>query len=314
MKGLVRDPSRPSGVAVADLPDPGRLGPQEVLVRMRLTPINPADRLVIGGHYAPLDGLPQVVGAEGMGVVEAIGTEVASVAPGQRVILLSRGNWVEWRCVQATQLLVVPDALPDMQAAILRINPATAMGLLDRLGLTRGDWLIQNGAGSSVAGWVRRLAARKGLRMLNIVRGEGLGEVPDAVVMDGDDLAARVAVVTGGREPLGALDAVAGAATGRLAQCLAPNGTLLVYGHLSGEPCTIPSTFLTTKSLNLHGFTLRSFEADESVAQRVARYAELASLAIEDPEPIASVFALDQIDVALAPERGRPRGRILLAP
>lgn len=313
MKGLVRDPARPSGVAVADLPDPGHPGPDEVLVRMRLAPINPADRLVIGGHYAPLGGLPEVIGAEGMGVVEAIGTEVTSVVPGMRVILLSRGNWVEWRCVTATQLLVVPDALPDAQAAILRINPATAMALLDRLALPSGDWLIQNAATSSVAGWVRRLAARQGLRTLNVVRGDGLRGAPGVVLTDGDDLADRVAAMTEGRGASGALDAVAGVATGRLAQCLASNGTLLVYGHLSREPCTIASTLLTTRSLNLHGFTLRSFEAGEDVARRTARYAELASLAVEDPEPIAEIFALDQVDAALVSARGRPGGRVLLA-
>lgn len=281
---------------------------------MRLMPVNPADRLVIGGHYTPLDGLPEVIGAEGMGVVEAIGAEVTNIAQGMRVILLSRGNWVEWRRVAATQLLAVPDNLPDTQAAILRINPATALGLLHRLALSPGDWLIQNAATSSVAGWVRRLTARQGLRTLNVVRGGDLGGGPDIVLADGDDLADRVAEITEGRGLSGALDAVAGAATGRLAQCLAPNGRLLVYGHLSGEPCVIPSTLLTIKSLDLHGFTLRSFEADEGIARRAARYAELAALAAEDPEPIAGIFALGQIDAALSLARGRPEGRILLAP
>src|SRR3546814_5818658 len=71
------------------------------------------------------------------------------------------------------------DALPDTQAAILRVNPATAAHLLDRLALSPGDWLIQNAATSSVAGWVRRLAAGRGIHILNVVRAAQRGDGPD---------------------------------------------------------------------------------------------------------------------------------------
>jgi NADPH:quinone reductase-like Zn-dependent oxidoreductase len=107
----------------------------------------------------------------------------------------------------------------------------------------------------------------------------------------------------------GALDAVAGEATGRLAHCLATHGNLVVYGHLSGAPCTIPSALLTTKSLNLHGFTLRAAEAGEAPRYLAARYAELAALAVDNPEPVAGTFTLRDIDAALA---ATGRGRILL--
>lgn len=311
MKGLVRDPARPSGVAVADLPDPGRPGPGEVRVRMRLAPVNPADRLAIAGRYAPRGGLGDILGAEGLGAVDAIGDGVMDVALGQRVILLSRGNWVEWRRVPAAEVLAVPDMLPETQAAMLRINPATAMRLLDRLALSRGDWLIQNAATSSVAGWVRRLAVGRGLRTIDVVRSNSPDAGSGGMLADGDDLAERVAEVTEGQEVAGALDAVAGTATGRLADCLAANGTLVVYGHLSGAPCVISSALLTTKSLTLHGFTLRAAEAGEAPKYLAARYAELAALAAADPEPVAGIFALGDIDAALA---ATGRGRILLRP
>ncbi|MBM0171264.1 zinc-dependent alcohol dehydrogenase family protein [Altererythrobacter sp. C41] len=312
MKGIVRDPSSPLGAAVVDLPDPPDPGLVEVLVRMRLAPINPADRLVIAGRYAPPEGLPDVIGAEGMGIVEAIGGNVSALTPGMRVILLSRGNWSEWRCVPAADLIVVPDALPDAQAAILRINPATAAHLLDRLALSCGDWLIQNAAGSSVAGWVRRLAARRGVRTINVVRGTTPAASSEIFLNDGDDLADRVLEMAKS-QPVGALDAVAGTATGRLAQCLAATGALLVYGHLSGEPCSIPSTLLTTKSLNVRGFTLRTAEAAEDPLRRARRYEELGALAEQEPEPIAGIYPFDQLETALAAAANKPGGRVLLS-
>src|SRR3546814_5362193 len=147
---------------------------------------------------------------------------------------------------------------------------------------------------------MRRLAAGRGIHILNVVRAAQRGDGPDIFLTDGDDLADRVIAIAG-RQPKGALDAVAGTATGRLARCLASNGTLLVYGHPSGDPCEIPSTPLTTKSLNLNGFPLRAAEANAGAARRVARYAELAARAIRHPEPIGALHGFGHLDAALAP-------------
>src|SRR3546814_17346915 len=104
MRAIVCDRMRPSGAAVIDLPDPPGPGPGEVLVRMRFAPVNPADRLVIAGSYAPPGGLPEVIGAEGMGVVEAVGRAGSTVVAGTRVILLSSGYWAGGRGRSAAQL------------------------------------------------------------------------------------------------------------------------------------------------------------------------------------------------------------------
>ena len=191
------------------------------------------------------------------------------------------------RLLPAADLLPVPADLPDAQAAMLRINPATAARLLLRLGLAPGARLIQNAPRSSVARWVRRLAARDGIEL-------------------GDD--------EGGQPADAALDAVAGEETGRLAGRLAPGGVVLVYGHLSGRPCAIPSTLLTSRGLTVAGFSLRPAEALDAPGARAALYADLAMLAAAAPEPVAATFPLELVERALAAaaERGRA-GRILLA-
>jgi len=308
VKAIIRDGGARSGLALADLPEPARPARGQVLVRMKLAPINPADRLAAAGNYAPLDGLAGPLGAEGMGVVEEVGVGVAGLAPGDHVILLSRGNWAERRLVAAAEVLPVAAALPPAQAAILRINPATAFHLLASLDLAPGDWLILNAAGSSVARWVRRLAARNGVRTLNVVRAGPAGEEGGLWLVDGDDLATRAGPAAGGAPIHAALDAVAGASTGGLAACLAPGGRLLVYGHLSGQPCAIPSALLTTKGLRVQGFSLRPVEAH--VPDLAALYADLATLAAKDPEPIAAILPMAEVEAALAQP---PRGRVLLA-
>lgn len=278
---------------------------------MALAPINPADLLTVAGRYAPVREAGTCVGAEGTGRVQEVGAGVSAVAPGDRVMLLSRGNWIGWRIVPIAEVLRVPDSLPDAQAATLRINPATAWRLLDWLALKPGDWLAQNAAGSSVARWVRLIAVRRGLNVLDVVRSP---MADGGAIVDGDELEARAATASGGAPIRGALDAVAGEATGRLAACLAVSGRLAVFGHLSGQPCSISSTVLTTRMLTLGGFSLRPAEQADSRDRLEALYSELAALMTKAPEPVAAVYPLSALHDALgaAAASGR-RGRVLLA-
>jgi NADPH:quinone reductase-like Zn-dependent oxidoreductase len=297
------------GVRLVQLPYPAVPGPREVLVQMTLAPINPADRLLIEGRYH--DASSDIIGAEGVGQVEAVGPEVEDLAPGDRVIPMTRGNWCTHRLVRRQDLVRVPADLPDEQAAMLRINPATAFRLLRRAGLERDQWLVQNAGCSSVARWVRLLAQRQGIRVVNLVRSPDPKAGP-LFLVDGPDLSSRVRETTQGQAPMAALDAVAGDATARLADCLASDGRLIVYGHLSGQPCEIPSMLLTSRGLRVSGFSLRRDEAADPV-ELAPLYATLAAIAARAPEPIAETFPIEEIASALDPaaKSGR-RGRILL--
>ena len=52
------------------------------------------------------------------------------------------------------------------------------------------------------------------------------------------------------------IDAVAGAATGHLAECLCESATLVSYGRMSGEPCGVQADALVFRDLTLRGFWL----------------------------------------------------------
>ena len=65
----------------------------EVRVRILASPVNPSDLLYVRGHYAGIEAqLPEPVGFEGVGIVDALGPQVLGCVPGQRVAVLnSRG-------------------------------------------------------------------------------------------------------------------------------------------------------------------------------------------------------------------------------
>ena len=306
----VGDPPRAEPLA-----SPAPPGPDELVIAMKLAPVNPADLLTIEGRYSLAPELPFVMGAEGVGEVVAAGAAVTEVAVGDYVLPLSRGNWAGVRTLRADEVLKAPGGLPLEQLAMLRINAATAWRLLDQARLEAGDWVIQNAAGSAVAQLVRLLARKRGLRVVDVVREETAAAGAPSRLVDGPDLAARVGGLVGRGAVKLALDCVGGAATGRLAGCLAPGGTLAVFGHLSGRPCEIPSTLLTGRQLLVRGFSLRPAEAADTREDMARILEEMAEL-LRPPAahlPVRAVLGLSALDEALALARSRGTGRVLLA-
>src|SRR5437588_2173217 len=178
-----------------EVPDVGAPAAGEVVFDVLLFPINPADVSFCRGTYRLKPPLPATPGAECVGRVTAVGAGVSDVKPGDLVINLQRENWAQQRRVKADDVVVVPSGMDLRQAAMLRINPPTALLLLtDVVALKPGDWVIQNVANSAVGRLVIRLARARGLKTVNVVRRESLvGELEalgaEACVVDGATLA-----------------------------------------------------------------------------------------------------------------------------
>src|SRR5216110_2524573 len=174
-----------------DGPDVGAPGAGEVVFDVLLFPINPADVSFCKGTYRLKPVLPATPGAECIGRVTAVGAGVAHVKPGDLVINLQRENWTQKRRVKGDDVIPVSPRMDLRQAAMLRINPPTALLLLtDIVALKPGDWLIQNVANSAVGRLVIPLARARGFKTVNVVRRESLhGELTalggDVAVVDG---------------------------------------------------------------------------------------------------------------------------------
>ena len=67
-----------------EVDDVGAPGPEEVVIEIQAFPINPADLLTITGAYAVRPRLPATLGAESVGRISAVGSEVTQVAAGDR--------------------------------------------------------------------------------------------------------------------------------------------------------------------------------------------------------------------------------------
>jgi trans-2-enoyl-CoA reductase len=258
----------------------------EAIVKMRAAPINPADLNQIEGKYPIRAELPATPGFEGAGVVIDIGANVTNVAPGALVILPHNvGTWRDAVAVKADELVVAPAGIEPVDAAMLKINPMTAWRLLhDYVDLEKGDWLIQNAANSAAGRAVIQIAHELGYKTVNIVRRAELidelhAEGGDVVLVDGENLREEVKAATSGAPIRLGLNAVGGESALRLANCLAPESTLVTYGAMSLQPLKIPNGLLIFKDLRFRGIWINKWYDNATIQERMDAFRPLFEMA-----------------------------------
>lgn len=316
-----------SVLQVRDLPMP-EPGVGQVRVRMIASPINPSDLLTVRGTYGRAPKLPATPGYEGVGVIDATGPGllklIRGLKPGRRVAVLNSGggNWADYVVLSARNVVPLPDAIPDEQAASFFVNPATALVMTRQvLRVPRGAWLVQTAAGSALGRMIIRLARHEGYRTINLVRRrEQVGELKqlgaDEVICTSDeDVAERVQAITNGQGVPFALDCVGGATGLAAALALASGGKMLVYGTLSEEPISVPPRLLIAGQKSIAGFWLSEWAKEQGVWSMLKLFREIKKMMIAGilTTPVGSTFSLDQIAEAVrqAEQPGR-QGKVLL--
>src|SRR5262249_1767763 len=249
-------------VKAVDIPDVGAPAAGEVVIALEASPINPYDLLMIAGGYGYRPRLPAIMGTEGVGRVVAVGAGVKHVKEGDRTLgPFLHPTSAERIKTDAPWLRPLPPG--DIhQFAMMGVNPPTAYLLLtDIVQLPRGAWVIQNGANSGVGRATVAIAQSLGLRTVNVVRrDEVVAEMKalggDVVLLDGPDLAKRVATGTGHAPITLAPDGVPDIAQRNLINDPAESGVVLPYGETSRKPMVVnPGSFIFKKQ-TIHGFWL----------------------------------------------------------
>jgi trans-2-enoyl-CoA reductase len=307
----------------AEVADVGAPAADEVVFDVLAFPINPADLWFCRGSYRLKPPLPATPGAECVGRVTAVGAAVKHVKPGDLVINLQRENWAQKRKVKGDDAIPLPAGIDLRQAAMVRINPPTAeLMLSDFVTLKGGDWVIQNVANSAVGRLAIVLAHQHGLRTVNVVRRPELDSElkqlgADLVIVDGDDLAARVERETGGASIKLGLEAIGGTATGRICDCVATDGTVVHYGSMSGQDPEVARSNFIYRGVKLTGFMLGRFLARRSAPKIREIYAALAAQVMDGKlsAPVDTVYPIEKIKEALAhADKGGRNGKILVSP
>jgi len=235
------------------------------------------------------------------------------------------GTWRQQVVVPAERIAVTfPSEGDPKQMAMIMANPPTAWLLLKTVvDLEPGDWLIQNAANSAVGQYTMQLAGIYGFKTVNVVRRDGLedmiaGAGGDVCAVDGPDLGERVKAATGGADVKLGIDAVAGAATQHLADCLADNAVIANYGLLSGEPCHLSPNDIIFRNISLRGVWLSQWLKGRGSTPelRAAVYEELRGYILDGRmhAEIEATYPLEQIKEAVAHALRPRRGKVLVLP
>ena len=293
----------------------------EAVVKMSAAPINPADLNQIEGKYPVRPELPATPGFEGAGIVVESGAQVKGLTSGALVILPHNiGTWRDAVAVKAEELVVVPEGIEPVQAAMLKINPLTAWRLLhDYVVLQKGDWLIQNAANSAAGRDVIQIAHELGFKTVNVVRRSELvdelrAESADVVLVDGDNLREEVKSASGGASIRLGLNSVGGDSALRLANCLAPGGTLVSFGAMSLQPLKIPTGLLIFKDLRFRGIWINKWYDNATPSERMAAFGPLFDMARRGllKTKVEKTYSLNEVKAAVAhAAQGKRSGKIV---
>jgi NADPH2:quinone reductase len=231
----------------------GDPGPGEVRLRHRYIAVNYIDVYYRVGRY-PLQ-LPNGLGSDAVGIVEAVGAGVHSVRVGDRVgyLLGPQGAYSDVRVVPAEVLIPLPDDISDLTASTLMMKGLTVQYLFRQVFPLKGGETIlfhaaAGGVGLIACQWARAI----GVTMIGTVSSDEKAEIAKAngcahtIVSTREDVAKRVRELTGGKGVPVVYDSVGKDTLQASLDSLQVRGTLVSNGTTSG-PVVIDTMTLAVK-------------------------------------------------------------------
>ncbi len=270
----------PEQMKLADV-SVGEPGPGEIRIRHQACGLNFIDVYQRTGLY-PMQ-LPQTLGMEAAGIVEAVGAGVTHLKVGDRAAYASNppGAYSEARVMPAKCVVVLPAAITFETGAAMMLKGLTAQYLLKRSlpveGLEKGDFVLFHAAAGGVGLIACQWAKALGLQLIATVGSDAKCKLAlehgaaHAINYTSEDFVARVKAITGGKGVKVVYDSVGKDTFDRSLDCLRPFGLMVSFGNASGPvPPFAPgilggkgSLYVTRQTLFTH---IATREATQSMA------------------------------------------------
>jgi NADPH:quinone reductase-like Zn-dependent oxidoreductase len=275
-----------------EVPDPIP-GPGEVRLRLLASALNHLDLFVLEGLPGLKLAFPHIGGADGVGVVDALGPGVAGWSPGQNVVFdpgLScgkcpfclqgeqslcasfgilgehrSGTFAEFVCVPAVNLAPAPEHLNDEEAAAFPLTWLTAFRMLFTRGrLAPGESVLIHGIGSGVSLAALQMAKAAGAVIYVTSSSDGKLERAKALGADAginytrDRVEKSVQGLTGGAGVDLVVDSVGAATWMASLKCAKKGGRIVTCGATSGPNPAEEIRLVFWKQLSILGSTMGS--------------------------------------------------------
>jgi len=253
-----------------DVPTP-EPGEGEARVKIHAVGVNFIDIYHRIGRYQGT--LPLTLGQEAAGIVDAVGSNVTDVKPGDRVVYASvQGSYAEYAITPAWRLVPVPSGVNAQQATAVMIQGMTAHYLtFSTYPLKEGETALVHAAGGGTGQLLVQIAKRRGARVIGTVSTEekaarareaGADEV---ILYTQVDFEAEVKRLTNNVGVHVVYDSVGKDTFDKSLNCLRRRGYMVLYGQSSGSvPPVDPQTLNAKGSLYLTRPFLAHYTADRT--------------------------------------------------
>src|SRR4051794_31237725 len=192
-------------ISLASVPTP-EPGPDEIVVRVEASPINPSDLGLLvgaadmttakasGSKDAPVitakvpdaamkamagrldESMP--VGNEGAGVVVATGSsDAAKALMGKTVAMIGGAMYAQYRTIKARDVLELPEGTTAAEGASCFVNPLTALGMTETMRREGHKALVHTAAASNLGQMLNKICLKDGIDLVNIVRSKQQADI-----------------------------------------------------------------------------------------------------------------------------------------
>lgn len=286
----------------------GEPGPGQLRLRHTVIGFNFLDIATRRGVYPVLPDLPAVLGTEAAGVVEAVGAGVDGFSEGQRVAYAATmpGAYAEARLIDASQVVALPDDVPDEVAAASLLKGMTAEYLIHRCYPAKsGETALVHAAAGGVGLFLCQWLAAKGVTVVGTVGSDAKKEAilangaAHAVNYRNENFQEVAREATGGEGVHVVYDSVGKDHWQRSIDSLRPRGYMVNFGNASGPLPPIDSVELNVKgSLFFTKASMRFYQLTRAELEGSAETL-FAALAAGDIEThIGQRYALDDVATA----------------
>lgn len=274
----------PEVLKVVDVPEPDP-GADEVSIAVEVVPVLHLDAQLRSGWGRSYFDLvtPYVPGAGVAGRVAATGPNVDRTWTGRRVVAdTAAGAYAGTVVVRAEALVPVPDGVGLEEAAALLHDGRTALGLVEKIGVTAGAQVLVTSAAGGLGSLLVQLARAAGATVVGTARGQrkldlvrGLGA--EAVDHGADGWGERVRAMNGGRGPDVVFDGVGGAIGTAAFMITADGGRFSAHGAPSGDFASVDVEEARRREITLWGIEQAQHEPAEARRLTARALAEAAA-------------------------------------
>jgi NADPH:quinone reductase-like Zn-dependent oxidoreductase len=287
MKAAIFETPGLENLKVLDNVQEPKISDHEVLIRVKVTGVNPIDHLVASGALPKVDPLPHIPGAESSGIVEEVGSHVnnINVKKGDRVVVhnkvfdgtcdmcldgldmicrngglisvITNGGFAEYIAVPERNVFKIPDDLDWDIAASLPVTSLTPYHALKEASLKINEYLLVFGASGNTGMIAVQLGKKMGAKVIAVSKDNWIKDNfgADYIISDYDKVAENVKEITGGKMADVVLNSLGVGTWDSSFASVGINGRWVAFGGLTGADVKLNVQSLYTKQIKLIGST-----------------------------------------------------------